>query len=148
MESNHILIRNATLPFNSSGALPAVSCYDDHVRLWRISEGQMIVAFSHPRKSYCITFSTDGKYRLRRKYTVTYCSRWHTNHDAFHSHSVPHTSILYCCNYCPSLHCCMYHPVRSLKCVIPCNFTSISGYPSIYSGDLKNVEYSYRMNDI
>ena len=52
------------LAINSAGTLLASASRDNHVRLWRISDRQVVAAFNHSASVCCVTFSADGKHIL------------------------------------------------------------------------------------
>jgi WD40 repeat protein len=47
---------------NPNGTLVASASYDNHVRLWRLSDRQTIVIFTQHPPLTCISFSMDGKH--------------------------------------------------------------------------------------
>ncbi|KIK49125.1 hypothetical protein CY34DRAFT_797510 [Suillus luteus UH-Slu-Lm8-n1] len=47
---------------NPAGTLVASASFDEHVRLWRLSDRQTIVIFKHSLLATCVSFSMDGKY--------------------------------------------------------------------------------------
>lgn len=52
------------IAINSTGTLLASASYDNHVRLWRLSDQQTIAIFQHSDPVCCVTFSTDGEHIL------------------------------------------------------------------------------------
>ncbi|KAG0700213.1 hypothetical protein DFH29DRAFT_1056384 [Suillus ampliporus] len=56
--TNHI---NA-IAVHPAGTHIASASYDNHVRLWRLSDRQTIAIFQHSNVAGCATFSRDGKY--------------------------------------------------------------------------------------
>ncbi|OJA17103.1 hypothetical protein AZE42_12974 [Rhizopogon vesiculosus] len=49
------------LAVNSTGTLLASASFDNHVRLWRLSDRQTIAIFTTAGKVYCVAFSMNGK---------------------------------------------------------------------------------------
>jgi len=52
------------LAVNSTGTFLASASYDNHVRLWQISDRRTVAEFSHSHSVCRVTFSVDGKYIL------------------------------------------------------------------------------------
>lgn len=50
------------IAIHPAGALVASASSDNHVRLWRLSDGQTIAIFQSPKHVMCITFSKGGKH--------------------------------------------------------------------------------------
>ncbi|KAG2142888.1 uncharacterized protein EDB93DRAFT_597938 [Suillus bovinus] len=49
---------------NHAGTLVASASHDNHVHLWRLSDGQTVATFKHTSWTLCVTFSMDGNYIL------------------------------------------------------------------------------------
>jgi WD40 repeat protein len=52
------------IAIDPNGTLVASASYDNHVRLWRLSDRQNIGIFQHSSPAYSVTFSVDGRYIL------------------------------------------------------------------------------------
>ncbi|KAG2139824.1 uncharacterized protein EDB93DRAFT_1252946 [Suillus bovinus] len=53
-----------SIAVNATGTLVASSSFDNHIRLWRLSDQRNIATFKHSSIVKCVTFSLDGNYIL------------------------------------------------------------------------------------
>ncbi|KAG2365169.1 hypothetical protein BDR07DRAFT_1354004 [Suillus spraguei] len=71
------------IAFNPAGTLVASASYDNHVRLWQLSDRRTVATFKHSSEATCVTFSVDGK-RILSGGRDKMVSEW----------AVPHPKIL------------------------------------------------------